>query len=775
MTPFLLILLCVALALAFAATWQRQGDLRRQRSVVRERAEIEVHSADSQQPLQVPVIDLQKCLGCGTCIRECPEEGVLALVHGQAQVVHAQACVGHARCVSECPAGAVKLTQGDVQKRDDVPVLDGDLRAVGTDGLFLVGEVTARSLIRTATTQGCEVARTIAAQDLGQRGQSATGEVLDAIVVGAGPGGIACALGLREQGLDFAWIDQESQVGGAVVRYPRNKLVLTDVVELPLHGRMPEREYQKEELVALWQGLADEYQLPFQGSTSYERIEHNDDGTLTVATDRGELRARNVVLAVGRRGRPRRLGVPGEDLPHVRYALIDAAAHAGRRCVVVGGGDSAVEAALALSEQEHTQVALVYRRARFLRLRSKNKKRLQQRVGEGAIELVLSADVHAVATDALHVRVRELAGAAPAAATPAPVSGDPGSDDAVVRQESVARSLPCDDLFVMAGGEPPFAQLAESGVRFDHSLHPASADEAPDSGGSGQAANLLWALGFGLVLALAALSFVVWHGDYYFEQAMLRAMDPKHALLRPDQSVGLWFGFLGSAAVLVNLAYLLRRQQLLGVRFGSLASWMNVHVATGVLAVVLVMLHAALSPKSTPGGYAFWGLAVLLVTGAVGRWFYAWLPRAANGRERRLDELRAEAMRLEQSAGSSEFERTARQETLQLVEKRQWSGTWAGRAMALFGLQWDLWRTRRRIRRMAAEHGVAPDELARELHAAGLAHQNAVAVAHLEDLRAVLGTWRWLHRWLALLTVLLILVHVAVAILHGTFSGGGGA
>ena len=192
-----------------------------------------------------------------------------------------------------------------------------------------------------------------------------------------------------------------------------------------------------------------------------------------------------------------------------------------------------------------------------------------------------------------------------------------------------------------------------------------------------------------------------------------------------------------------------------------------------LLAVLLVMLHAALSPKSTPGGYAFWGLAVLLLTGAIGRWFYAWLPRAANGRERRLDELRTELHGIENGAGDGDaFARAARGETLKLIERRQWHGTWFGRVLALLGLQSDLWRARKRIRALGAEHGADGAALARELHAASTAHANAIAVAHLEDLRAVLGSWRWLHRWLALLTVLLIVVHVVVAAMHGAFSGG---
>lgn len=745
MTPTMLILLCAVLAVAFAAAWQRHGELRRQREAVTERAELATHASDAM-PLQVPVIDLQKCLGCGTCVRECPEEGVLALVHGQAAVVNPAGCVGHARCVTECPAAAVTLSTGDLSRRTDVPVLDEELQAVGNDGVYLVGEITARSLIRTAATQGAQVGEHIA------RRCTASGApadaILDAVIVGAGPGGLACALACRGQDLNFLLIDQESTVGGTVAKYPRRKLVLTDDIYLPLHGRLPRREYQKEELVDLWQELASQHELPFRGRVTFDRIERHDDGSLTVHTDGESVRARHVVLAVGRRGSPRRLGIIGEDLPHVAYGLEDAAAYSDRHCVVVGGGDSAVETALALAEQPGNDVTIVYRQGGFFRLRSKNKQRLEQQLAEGALTAMLSSTVQSIACD--HVAVAQNG------------SGNAGG--------GVAVQVRCDNVFVLAGGIPPFAQLQASGVSFDASLHPSNEEPASDA----PRTSLLWALGVGLLLAALTLGFVLWHSEYYFQSSALRAADPMHATLRPDRSLGLWFGLLASGAVLINLTYLLRRQQLWGVRFGKLATWMNVHVATGVIAVLLVMLHAALSPRATPGGYAFWGLFALLATGVIGRWFYAWLPRSANGRERKLDELRQELAQMRMLPAQGEFALAARSETMALIERRQWHSTWCGRTLALLGLQWDLWHTRKRIRGLARHHDADVAELARELHGARVAHGTAIAVAHLEDLRALLGTWRWLHRWLALLMVMLVIVHVVVAALHGAFAGGGG-
>jgi len=757
----LLVAMFVVLALALATTWHRRLDLRRQRDVVDERAAMSRRSADTA-PVQLPSIDLAKCLGCGTCVASCPEDGVLALVHGQAAVVNGAACVGHARCVAECPVGAVTLTRGDLAKRTDVPALAPDLQAIGNDGLFLVGEITARSLIRTATQQGAQVAATIASRLAAAPAAVPVKGLHDVVIVGAGPGGIACALGCRQRGLDFVLLDQEPAIGGTVAKYPRRKLVLTEPIELPLHGRVPQREFEKEELIALWQELAAKHRLAFRGGITFDRAERQPDGTFVVHTDRGITRARTVVLAVGRRGMPKRLGVPGEELPHVAYSLLDAASYVDRNVVVVGGGDTAAETALALAEQSGNRVAIVYRQDTFFRLRPKNKQRLEARIADGRIEALMNADVVAIHDGSIELSQR--------------TDGDQGGGSAV------AVSLLADDVFVMIGGEAPFAHLAKSGVSFDPALHP-EPPAANDGGGGagagpaaerdGGAAGLVPALVFGLLLVGAAFGFLVWHLDYYSLSIAARAADPKHALLRPDRAIGLWFGIFATAAILANLAYLVRRQQWFGVRFGQLSTWMTSHVATGVLAAVLAMLHAAMAPRQTTGGYAFWSLVVLLVTGAIGRWFYAWLPRSANGRELELAALRERVAATSAATGNDAFAREANGEVQALLERRQWRSTLLGRIVALAGGQWDLWLVLRRLRRSANAAGIASEVVDGVVAHAREAHDAAVQLAHLEDLRAVLSTWRWLHRWVALFMVLILIVHVAVAVLRGVLTTGG--
>lgn len=743
MSWMLLVSLLVVLALAFAASWHRRVDLQRQRRALAERADASGRAVTAA-PIQLPVIDLGKCLGCGTCVASCPEDGVLQLVHGQAAVVNAGACVGHARCVAECPVGAVTLTMGDTAARDDVPALDESLQSVTADGVYLVGEITARSLIRTAVEQGKQVAAAIAARVHGA--PRASKGLHDLVIVGAGPGGLSCALASKQHGLDFLLIDQEPVIGGTVAKYPRRKLVLTEPIDLPLHGRMPQREYTKEELIALWGRLAREHALPFHGCATFDRAERQADGTFVVHTSKGRLRTRHVVVAVGRRGSPRRLGVPGEELPHVAYSLLDAAAYQDRHVVVVGGGDSAVETALALAEQPGNTVSLVYRQEQFFRIRRRNKERLEQRLADGRIEAMLRADLTAIHDD--HVEVVQRGG-----------SGE----------GAVAVQLRADDVFVMAGGTAPFGQLAASGISFDPADRPAPPPAVLPEAGAG----LLPALAIALGTAALTLGFLLWHRDYYLLSPAARAADPKHALLRPDRGLGLWFGLFAAAAVLANLAYLLRRNQWLGVRFGSLSLWMTTHVGTGLLAVLLAMLHAAMAPRQTTGGYAFWALLVLLLTGAIGRWFYAWLPRSTNGRELQLEALRQQLASAGALAGDDAFARSARDTVAALLERRQWRATWPGRVLALAGLQWDLWCTLRRLRAQGRAAGVPTLALAEVVERTRTAHGAAVALAHFEDLRALMGTWRWLHRWMALFMVLILGVHVVVAMLRGVFTTGG--
>ena len=732
----------VALAFALTAALSRRSELRRMAKTVRVRQKADELGASKAQ-LQHPVVDLSRCLGCATCVAVCPEDGVLDLVHGQASVVNGARCVGVAACERECPVGAIKVTLTDLETRRDVPVLDESLEAVGSPGLFLAGEVTAHALIKTAIEHGAAVGAEVGRRVLEDPGHDDE-SVLDLLIVGAGPAGLACALEAQDQGLHALTIEQEEQLGGTVAKYPRQKLVMTLPVDLPLHGRMRERTYSKEDLMDLWSDVVAEHRLPIRYGEVFESIERDPlSGHYTVRTEKRRYRTRFVCLAIGRRGVPRRLGIPGEELTKVAYSLVDANSYQGRRILVVGGGDSAVETALALAEQDGNQVTISYRKSDFFRLKAKNQERIEAQLRSGRVRALFSSDPIAIRDDRVEVGVHTTEG------------------------ETSIVEIPNDDVFIMAGGVPPFALLERSGVSFDPDLRRGeAAPAAPGERGTG----LVEALTLGLGLSLLALGFAIWNFEYYGTSVAMRPTLPSHAWLRPGAGVGLWLGISSTVLIVVNLVYLLRRSPSFPLRWGSLQVWMTSHVATGILALLTALLHGAMAPGDTPGGHAFWGLAILAATGAIGRYVYAYVPRAANGRELELTEVRARLGRIGEAWDQSQrqFQQHAREALHHHIARGQWTASLIGRLVALIRAPFALNALVARLQKQAKAQDVPPEQLKDVLQLVRRAHATALMAAHYEDLRGLLASWRFMHRWVAALMVLLVVVHVWHALVYGS-------
>lgn len=732
----LAVLLAAAVLLRRRAELQAHADSRREVALARARG-------SDRARLQFPSIDLAKCIGCGACVQACPEDGVLALSHGQAVVVHGARCVGHGRCAEVCPTEAIALTLGDLSQRRDLPAMAADHEAVGTPGLFLAGEITGFALVRTAVAHGRLVARA-AARRRETLGATPPG-VHDLVVVGLGPAGLSCLLEAKALGLAAVGVDQARELGGAVAAYPRGKMVMTQPMDLPLHGRLPKLEYQKEELVGLWRRLADQHGLAVRTGVVVQRIERTSDGFAVAAADGSVLRARSVAIAVGRRGSPQKLGVPGEDLPHVAYSLLDAHGHQGERILVVGGGDSAIEAALALAEQPGNTVVLSYRRSAFARLKARNEQRVAAAIADGRIDVRYGTAVAAIG---------------PATVTLHPADGAAGGGVAT------AAAVAAERVFVFAGGTPPFALLEQAGVSFDPAARPAAA-AAVDRGN-----GLLAALALAS-LALAGLAAVrAGFAGYYDLPTALRSGSPLHAALRPQGALGLAVGALAVVLFAVNLAYLLRRH--LRALPGSLRVWMDVHVATGIGALACATLHSAFTLRESPGGHALLAMAVVVGAGAVGRWFYAFVPRALNGRQQDLDEV-SQAV----AALAGEWDRSSRglgadlRDAIEaLVADAGLGRGFGARVAGLLRSQWQLRRRLRRFRAAALAADVPRSEVERTVGLARRSHRLALQLAHFEEVRGLLASWRWLHRWLALLLLLLTVVHVVVAFRYGAVDFG---
>ena len=335
-----------------------------------------------------PVIDYAICVGCGTCASACPEGDVLGLIGGRAELVAPTNCIGHGECAKACPTGAISLVFGTAMRGVDLPQVGIDFQT-NVLGLFIAGELGGMGLIRNAVEQGRQAVEAIRKlPGLGQSGQ------LDLIIVGAGPAGIAAALTAKSHNLRYTIIEQDD-LGGAVFKYPRGKVVMTAPVVLPLVGSVKFRETTKEALLAFWRGVESAQQLSIRYRERVERIDREADG-FAVRTSRGVERCNAVLLATGRRGTPRLLGVPGENLPKVVYQMIDPEQYRGQQVLVVGGGDSALEAVRRIAEQPATSVTLSYRGGHFSRARLANRERAEQLMKQGVIKMMMPSEVKAI-------------------------------------------------------------------------------------------------------------------------------------------------------------------------------------------------------------------------------------------------------------------------------------------------------------------------------------------------------------------------------------------
>jgi thioredoxin reductase (NADPH) len=422
----------VSLAVAGGIVLYYFLSFRRRRHADRERKEEAARLGFDKPRAQFPFVDVGLCVGCGSCVKACPEGDVLGIVGGVATVINGLRCVGHARCEQACPTGAIQVGLGDLKSRADVPVMD-EWQETNVPGVFVAGELTGMALVKNAVLHGRKAVERIAQRAPRERGGP---DVWDIVIVGAGPAGLTAGALAREKGLSAVLLEQEADLGGTIFHYPRRKLVLVQALEIPFLGRLREGEYTKEELLERLEELRRRADLDVrfgQRVLGASRL----NGHLEVRTTDGAFAARHVILALGRRGTPRKLGVPGEERPEVVYQLADAASYEAQRLLVVGGGDSAVEAALALAGQRGNRVTLSYRRDRLVRIKKKNEERVEAALRSGRVQALFGSQVLEIGDRSVKLKVKD---------------------------EEV--TLPTDYVFVFAGGEPPFGLLRQAGIRF---------------------------------------------------------------------------------------------------------------------------------------------------------------------------------------------------------------------------------------------------------------------------------------------------------------------
>ena len=335
-----------------------------------------------------PVIDPAKCMGCGTCVSVCPEgknHPVLGLINGKGQLIAPTNCIGHGACKTACPFDAITLVFGTEKRGVDIPVLTPNYET-NMPGIFIAGELGGMGLIRNAIEQGYRALDNIAARVKGSKDST-----LDVLIIGAGPAGFSASLRAMEHNLRAATIEQES-LGGTVFQFPRGKLVMTSSVMLPLYGEVKFTEVRKEELLNFWRQVERKTGVNINYRERVESIEPSSQG-YRVVTNKQTYETKTLLLCIGRRGTPRKLGVEGEGLSKVTYRLIDPEQYRDQHVLVVGGGDSALEAATSIAEQPGTQVTLSYRSGSFNRAKRKNRERVESYVTAGRLNLLLNSNV----------------------------------------------------------------------------------------------------------------------------------------------------------------------------------------------------------------------------------------------------------------------------------------------------------------------------------------------------------------------------------------------
>jgi len=374
-----------------------------------------------------PVVDVNSCIQSGACIRACPEHDILGIRNGKATVINASRCVGHGACFHACPTHAISLFIGTEKRGVDLPHVNQYFES-NVKGIFIAGEMGGMGLIKNAVEQGRQAVNNMVK---GIHHESKAD--YDLVVVGAGPAGISAALEAHRLKLKTLTLEQDT-LGGTVASFPRAKIVMTSPMDLPLHGKVKLFETEKTELLKLWQKVTTDNGISILENKKVDKIEAQNGYFEVICHNGEEYTTQKVLLAIGRRGTPRKLNVPGEDLPKVFYRLLEPEFISDKDILVVGGGDSAVESALLLALQN--RVTLSYRKETFSRLKPKNNENLGIAISEKKLEVLLNSNVTSIHETNVSLQVK---------------------DGKTMEQKN-------DLVYIFAGGELPTEFLKNSGI-----------------------------------------------------------------------------------------------------------------------------------------------------------------------------------------------------------------------------------------------------------------------------------------------------------------------
>jgi thioredoxin reductase/NAD-dependent dihydropyrimidine dehydrogenase PreA subunit len=376
-----------------------------------------------------PHIDLNACIGSGACITACPEKDILGIVDGVATVINTSNCIGHGACFHACPVEAISLRIGTEKRGVELPHVSQDYET-NIKGMYIAGELGGMGLIKNSVEQGQQ-----AMENIAKNKKPSKENVLDVLIIGAGPAGISATLAAKEHGLTSITLEQDS-LGGTVYTFPRSKIVMTAPMDLPLYGKAKLYDTSKDELLQLWKKVISEHDLEIIENTKVESIVPIENEVFKISTSTGkEYLCHQVLLSIGRRGTPRKLGVVGEESQKVAYRLLEPELIQNKKIIIVGGGDSAIESALLLKDEN--EVILSYRKDKFSRLKPKNKEKIEQSISDGSIRVLFNSNLVSISDTEVFMQTE----------------GD-----------AVPVEIENDLVYIFAGGELPTSFLQNAGI-----------------------------------------------------------------------------------------------------------------------------------------------------------------------------------------------------------------------------------------------------------------------------------------------------------------------